>query len=469
MIGGSAIALTGKDVAKVRITSGTTHFGAHHAVRAILKEADRAAVGRLPERGPATTRVELLSRAKELGSAGAAGVDAFSFGIGVFTDKGRLSSAFTQDVKLLRGQGSSPLLFGALHILTVRQNALVRVLIAPDSFAGSLSAREVAAAIARGWSKGAPHDQITTLPLSDGGPGFVDVFNGQTHAVTVSGPMGEEVLANFVIADQTAYIESAQACGRHLLAELTSHTIRTATTRGVGALIQAALSTGVRRIVIGLGGSATNDGGKGLIDAFGSVDAAISALRDIELVVATDVDNPLLGPQGASAVYGPQKGATPSDVEFLEEQLSMWVRDLGAQQIAQRAGAGAAGGLGFALMVIGGTRKSGIEVVAQATNLADAIAHSDLVITGEGSFDWQSLRGKVVSGVAHLASRVGIPVIVLAGQVWTGRREFSALGIESAYALAETPAEVAAAMADAAGMLERRAERLARSWSPQPR
>lgn len=359
------------------------------------------------------------------------------------------------------------MLWGAFHFLTVRQNALVRVLVAPDSFAGSLSAVQAAAAIAQGWSAGAPHDVVRTVPLSDGGPGFVDVFAGRVEVLTVTGPLGDPTPAQIVIDGDTAYIESAQACGRHLVPVLSSETFRNGTTFGVGQLLQAALDVGVKRIVIGLGGSATNDGGQGVIAAFGSFDAAKSALHGVEVVVATDVDNPLLGPQGAAAVYGPQKGATPADVDVVEAQLATWVAELGAAQIAQRAGAGAAGGLGFGLLLLGGIRKSGIEVVAAATHLADHIRDADLVITGEGSFDWQSLRGKVVSGVAHLASRAGVPVIVIAGQVLTGRREFSALGIESAYALAESPQEVQAAMADAANMLEKRAARLARSWSPQ--
>lgn len=342
----------------------------------------------------------------------------------------------------------------------------MRVLIAPDSFAGSLTATEAAEAIARGWKSGAPHDVVTILPLSDGGPGFVDVFSGQVELVTVSDPLGRAVPARIVVDEGTAYLESAQACGRHLLEQLSSETVLTGSSRGVGEMLAAALSLPVQRIVIGLGGSATNDGGKGVIDFFGSLDNATAALRGVELVVATDVDNPLLGPQGATAVYGPQKGATRADVDILEERLSSWVSSINGSQLAQRAGAGAAGGLGFALMAMGGVRKSGIEVVASATGLAERISDADLVITGEGSFDWQSLRGKVVSGVAHLASRVGVPVIVLAGQVLTGRREFSALGIESAYALAESPDQIAAAIADAAGLLERRSARLARSWSP---
>lgn len=457
-------------MAKVRVAGLASHFGAHHSIRAIFDESNGAAIGWLPERWPAAARMKLFIRAEEFGATGSAGVDAFGLGIGVLANKCRFGACFTQDMKLLRSENLSPLVVAAVHEMTLsHHNGSVRVLIAPDSFAGSLSAPDAAEAIAKGWRAGAPHDEVSVLPLSDGGPGFLDVFEGRIEIVKVSGPLGDPVDARILLDRSTAYIESAEACGRHLLSALTSETFQNGTTRGVGQLLKAALSIeGVERIVIGLGGSATNDAGRGLIESFGSVDDAKAALANVELVVATDVDNPLLGPQGAAAVYGPQKGATPTDVDDVESKVSEWVNQLGAQQISQRAGAGAAGGLGFALLLMGGIRTSGIEFVSKSTDLQERVKSADLVITGEGSFDWQSLRGKVVSGVAHFASRAGVPVIVLAGQVLTGRREFSALGIESAYALAETPHEVAVAMADAAGLLEKRAARLARSWSPSP-
>jgi glycerate kinase len=352
----------------------------------------------------------------------------------------------------------------------------VRVLIAPDSFTGSLSAAQAAEAIALGWSQSAAHDALTLLPLSDGGPGFADVFAGQpgarVEAVTVRGPLGDPTPGQIVVNGDVAYIESAQACGRHLLDAVSSETVMSASTSGVGEMLRAALAIdGVHTITIGLGGSASNDGGAGLIEALGGLEAARLLCAGRSIIVATDVDNPMLGPQGSTAVYGPQKGAKPADIPVLEQRLERWVEQLAlldaqVRSLAVRPGSGAAGGLGFALLALGGVRASGIEVVAAATGLRDRVAASDLVITGEGSFDWQSLRGKVVSGVAALASRVGVPVLVIAGQVLTGRREYSALGIESAYALAESPAEVEAVMADAAGALTRRAARIARSWSP---
>lgn len=356
------------------------------------------------------------------------------------------------------------------------KNVPVRVLIAPDSFTGSLSAVQAADAMAAGWRTSAPGDEIAILPLSDGGPGFADVFTQdiQAHvtALTVQGPLGEPTPAQIVVVGDAAYLESAQACGRHLVPAVSSETVLRASTFGVGQMIEAAIATpGVSRITVGLGGSASNDGGRGAIDALGGLEQGRRKLAGYSLVAATDVDNPMLGPQGSTAVYGPQKGAKPADIAVLEERLGAWVEhlaDMDAQvrSLAMRPGSGAAGGLGFGLLALGAVRASGIEVVAEATGLREQVAMSDLVVTGEGSFDWQSLRGKVVSGVATLASRVGVPVVVIAGQVLTGRREYSALGIESAYALAETPADVEAVMADAAGALQRRTARVARTWSP---
>lgn len=330
--------------------------------------------------------------------------------------------------------------------------------------------------MAEGWRASAPGDEVTVMPLSDGGPGFADVFAAQpdarTELITVRGPMGTEVPARIVVIGDHAYLESAEACGGHLLEQVSSATVLTATTHGVGQLLAATAQIAeVRSITIGLGGSATNDGGRGLLEALGGLESARALLAGRALTIASDVDSPMLGPQGSTAVYGPQKGARPADIPVLEARLSEWVAELATvdaqvRALAMRPGSGAAGGLGFALLALGGVRVPGIEVVAQATDLRGLIATSDLVVTGEGSFDWQSLRGKVVAGVATLASRVGVPVVVIAGQVLTGRREFSALGIESAYALAETPSEVPAVMADAAEVLRRRTERVARNWSP---
>jgi glycerate 2-kinase len=194
----------------------------------------------------------------------------------------------------------------------------------------------------------------------------------------------------------------------------------------------------------------------------------VEKIGSVEIVLATDVDNPLTGPQGATEMYGPQKGATPEDVRELEGALVEYEVALvaaSAPGVALGAGSGAAGGLGAALLALGATRRSGIEEVARHVDLPSSVAWADLVVTGEGSFDWQSLRGKVVSGVAFHATRLGKPTIVLAGQVHCGRREYTSIGIESAYAMAETPEQVAESMARPHLALAALAERVSRTWS----
>jgi len=369
----------------------------------------------------------------------------------------------------------------------------MRVLIAPDSFGQTLSAQAACQAIATGWHLGAAHDELTLLPLSDGGPGFLSAISALPTAiirkVQVHSPLGDQVAAEICQLGETVYLESAQACGRDLIADSNSTGVRQGTTFGVGELILQALEIdGVNKIVIGLGGSGTNDGGAGMLAALGSepmqplsgggvglIDLSFVDLLDarkriaeVELVIATDVDNPLLGPQGASEVYAPQKGANSTVVSELESGLAHFA-SLADLNLANVAGAGAAGGLGFGLLLLGARRVSGIEMIAEALDLAGAINSADLVITGEGSFDWQSLRGKVVSGVAHFAAKYGKPVVVIAGQVHVARREFMALGVESAYPVGETPAEIEASLADPEGSLIRRTESVARTWSPTPR
>lgn len=372
----------------------------------------------------------------------------------------------------------------------VRQNLPMRVLIASDSFGGTLSARGACQAIARGWKNAAAHDEVKLLPLSDGGPGFLEVLSClpeiRTWQFKVRSPLGTEVDAQISLVGQTAYLESAQACGRSLINDRVSGGVRAGSTFGVGQLLTHAIEIeGVKRVVVGLGGSGTNDAGAGLLAALGAqpqealsrggiglinlpnIDLARVRERcsEVELLIATDVDNVLLGSQGATQVYAPQKGATPADVVDLEAALSNFAAKTDPR-MATVAGSGAAGGLAFGLMLLGGRRVSGIELVAQALDLEHAIAESDLVITGEGSFDWQSLRGKVIAGVAHFAAKYGKPVVVIAGQVHVARREFMALGVESAYAVAESQAEIADSLRSPTAALVSRAEAVARTWSP---
>ena len=386
----------------------------------------------------------------------------------------------------------------------------MRVLIAPDCFTGTLSAGEAAAAIADGWRRGAPADHLAVVPLSDGGPGFLDVLSralgGATVSVEVADPLGRPVSAVILMVDvggrPTAYIESAQACGLHLLAESERNPMLTSTF-GVGQLLQAALAHGATRVVLGLGGSGTNDGGAGLLAALGAgnLDALAAGgarlgdladdglqglaavqehLHGIEIVLATDVDSPLLGFHGASAVFTPQKGATPEMAQELESAMGRFAdvvaraapggRDLltgRAMRLDREPGAGAAGGLGYGLLLLGGRRVSGVQAVLDAVGFESLVASSDLIVTGEGTFDWQSLAGKVVSGVAQAALAGAKPVVVIAGQVLVGRRETMALGISGTYAVAQDPGQLEASLAQPAGTLSARTTRVAMTWSPR--
>jgi glycerate kinase len=328
----------------------------------------------------------------------------------------------------------------------------VRVVVAPDSFGGTLSAADAAAGIASAWP---PPHEVVQLPMSDGGPGFLDALPGTRVTTLVTDPLGRPVLAAFLLDSTTAYVESAQAAGLHLLDPEERDPTGTSTF-GVGQLVRAAVEAGATRVVLGLGGTATNDGGRGFVEALGD-------LRP-ELVAATDVDNPLLGPDGATRVFGPQKGATAVQVEELEQRLAAWASELEATTRPARdlPGAGAAGGLGFALLALGGERVSGFEVVAGAVRLADAVAGADLVITGEGRLDGQSVRGKVVAGVAGMAAEHGVPCVAVAGEVLLGRREAGAAGLSATYALVDHDREHA--LSDAPRVLREVAVQVARAW-----
>lgn len=281
----------------------------------------------------------------------------------------------------------------------------MRVVVCPDKFAGTLTAVTAARAIATGWSRARPEDEVRCIPLADGGPGFVEVMHanleGVLHGVDVQDPLGRPVRAQWLQVGNTAYVEAAQANGLALLSRAERDPVR-ASTYGVGQLIGAA--AGCRRVVVGLGGSATNDGGRGALEALG--------YRDVPgLVVASDVDCPLLGPAGATYGFAAQKGASAQQLPVLEERMRRWAAQDPA--LAEAPGAGAAGGLGYGLMLLGGVRVSGIDLVMEAVGMAPACSGADLVITGEGRFDWQSLHGKVFSGVRAVAARV----LVLAGEV----------------------------------------------------
>jgi glycerate kinase len=360
----------------------------------------------------------------------------------------------------------------------------MRVLVAPDKFAGTLSAVEAARAIATGWARHAPDDELDLAPMSDGGPGFVDVLHaalgGELLGQTVRGPVGERVPATVLLAGDTAYVESAQACGLHLTG---GKGAEGATTYGVGELLLAAVGTGATTVVVGLGGSGTNDGGAGLLAALGAtspspLDAgatgldgvaevdlapALSAVRGVRLVAASDVESPLTGLFGATKTFGPQKGITEDRLPVVDGWLDQWAVAVD-RRLALEKGAGAAGGLGFALLALGAVRLPGIDLVVDAVGLRQRAEASDLVVTGEGAFDFSSRSGKVPYGVAQVAEAALRPCVALAGQVLVGSREMRALGVESAYALVDLVGKERA-FADPAGALADVAERVARTWS----
>jgi len=362
----------------------------------------------------------------------------------------------------------------------------MRVLVAPDKFAGTLTAVEAADAIAEGWRRRAPDDELDLAPMADGGPGFVDVLHtalgGDLHVVTVEAVHGEQVPATVLRVGDTAYIESAQSCGLDLLQDAGGGA-ELASTQGVGELLLAAVDGGATTVVVGLGGSGTNDGGAGLLDALGatsdgvlgagglcldsvhSVDLAPARERmaGVELVMASDVDNPLTGMFGATKTYGPQKGLTDETIAVVDGFLEQYAAVVD-RRTALEPGAGAAGGLGYALLVLGARREPGVDLVARAARLAERAAAADLVITGEGAFDFSSRSGKVPYGVATVAEQALRPCVALAGQVLVGSREMRALGVESAYSMVDLVGEERS-FADPAGALADLAERVARTWS----
>lgn len=363
----------------------------------------------------------------------------------------------------------------------------MRVLIAPDKFAGTLTAVEAAAAIEEGWRRRDPQAVVLVAPMADGGPGFIDVLaavvDGTLLSVTVRGPLGEDVPATVLVAGETAYLETAQACGLHLV-EPADRRPEDATTYGVGQLIAAAVDAGAKRIILGLGGSGTNDAGAGLLAALGAtseggslevgakglekltavdLQPALDRLAGVEFVAASDVENPMLGLRGATNIFGTQKGITDERKPAVDGYLTTFA-ELAGRKTADQKGAGAAGGLGYALLLLGAERVSGIDLVAQLTDLESKAKQVDLVLTGEGAFDFQSRDGKVISGVAKVANDAMRPCVVLAGKVQIGAREMRTMGVESAYSLVDAVGEERA-FADPHGSLAAVAERVAKTWA----
>ncbi|KQV37931.1 glycerate kinase [Massilia sp. Root335] len=369
----------------------------------------------------------------------------------------------------------------------------MKIVIAPDSFKESLTALQVAAAIEAGMREVWPDATYVKVPVADGGEGtvqaMIDATGGRRVDARVTGPLGQTVDAFYGEAGGgLAVIEMAAASGLEgVPPDLRDP--RTATSRGTGELILAALDAGARRFVLGVGGSATNDGGAGMLQALGVrlLDAAghdigpggaalarlarIDAsgldprVREAEFRIACDVDNPLVGPRGASAVFGPQKGASPEMVRQLDAALAHFAdivkRDLG-QDIAQMPGAGAGGGIAAAMVVfLNGQLRPGIEIVTEAVGLDAAVRDADLVVTGEGRIDGQTVNGKTPMGVARVARRHGKPVVAIGGSLANDADAVHAHGIEVVVAAVARPCSVAEALAAAEDNLRRAARNLA--------
>jgi len=368
----------------------------------------------------------------------------------------------------------------------------MRIVIAPQALKGSLTAAETGQAIAQGARHVYPEADIDIIPIADGGEGtvqaLVDATGGKLIASEVTGPLGDAVQAFFgLLGDgRTAVLEMASCAGLPLVPP-EQRNPRITTTYGVGELIRAALDADCRHFIIGIGGSATNDGGAGMAQALGATlttvqgetiargGAALSTLAHISTAtmdkrlsectfqVASDVTNPLCGPTGASAVYGPQKGATPEMVQELDAALAHYAQVIEQDlhvSVSQLPGAGAAGGLGAGLIAfLGATLKPGAQIVLEAVHLEESIQNADLVITAEGRLDEQTAYGKSVGAVAALAKRYHLPVLALAGGLGTHYRAVYDLGVDAVAVLPDSPMTLAYAMEHATTLLSDAAER----------
>ena len=372
----------------------------------------------------------------------------------------------------------------------------MKIVVAPQEFKGSLTASAAASAIAEGARRAAPDADLVAIPMADGGPGTVEAVvagaGGRTFAATVRDPLGRPVTAQWgLIDDRTAVIEMAAAAGLWRL-DSEERDPRVACTYGVGELVLAALDADCRRLIVGQGGSATNDGGSGMARALGARlfdvegaklppgGAALARLKRIdvsgldprlagcEVIAATDVRNPLCGPEGASQVYGPQKGASPEVTLELDAALRSYgetvERDVGVP-VLDAPWAGAAGGLGAGLIAFLGARiEPGVDVVAEVVCLRERIRGASLVLTGEGCLDGQTGYGKTVAGVARMAADEGVPVIAVAGSLGRGWERILAMGVEGVEAIVPRAGTLEAAMARPAETLAATAARAVQGW-----
>jgi glycerate kinase len=370
----------------------------------------------------------------------------------------------------------------------------VRVVVAPDKFKGSLTAAQVAARVAAGLARAAPGVEVAQVPVADGGDGTLDAALSAGYRrvpVRAQGPTGEPVDTAYAERDDVAVVELADVSGLGRLPGGRPVPL-TASSYGTGQVMRAALDAGCRRIVLGIGGSASTDGGAGMVQALGGrlLDAqgaevgrggaALAAVRSLDLsglhpalpetevVIASDVDNPLLGPRGAAAVYGPQKGASPADVAELDAALARWaeaVHRATRVDAAGTPGAGAAGGVGFAaLAVLGARLQPGIDLVLDLVGFTAALPGTGLVVTGEGSLDAQTLHGKAPAGVAAAARSAGIPVVAVAGRSLLSPADLEPAGILAAYALTDIEPDPQRCMTEAGPLLERLAAKVAIDW-----
>jgi glycerate kinase len=377
----------------------------------------------------------------------------------------------------------------------------MHVLVAPDKFKGSLTAREVAARVAAGIAEEVPDVEVVQVPVADGGDGTLDAAFAagyERFPVRAHGPTGDLLETAFVARDGVAVVEMADVSGLRLLLPDRLDALH-AGSYGTGEVVRAALERGCRTIVLGIGGSASTDGGAGMLQALGArlLDVAGAdlagggaaladldrldlaglhpALAETRVIVASDVDNPLLGPNGAAAVYGPQKGASDADVAALDAALAHWadiveaaVQRGGGEQgaaVRERSGAGAAGGVGFAAMaVLGAQLQPGIKLVLDLVGFDRHLPEAALVITGEGSLDAQTLRGKTPAGVAGAATAAGIPVVTVSGRVELSTDQLRAAGIRQAYALTDIEPDPQRCLAEAGPLLQTLARALAKDW-----
>lgn len=372
----------------------------------------------------------------------------------------------------------------------------MKIVVAPDSFKEGLGAPAVARALEKGLRRALPAAAIVRVPMADGGEGLVAAVlaatGGRRRRVRVTGPLGNPVQATYgLLPDGTAVIEMASASGLPLVPVAARNPLRTSS-RGTGELIAHALRRGARRLIVGLGGSATNDGGAGLLQALGVrfldrggrvlaqplgggdlsritglvLDQRLPALAEAEILVACDVRNPLTGPRGASATFGPQKGASAAQVRRLDDNLARFgalVETATGRRCAGRPGAGAAGGAGFALMALCGARlRSGAELVAGLVDLEARIRGADLVVTAEGRVDGQTRYGKTPAGVAAVARRCGVPVVVIGGGLGPDAPRLFGVGVDALEPVVCEPMPLDAALRDAVRLLERAGERVGR-------